>query len=107
MDKMDMTEYVKQIMKEEGVTQSELASRVGVSRQRIFDILRRNNSNFNSVKTIMGALGIDTVISRKDGKDPECNINDLYEAIENSAPMYGKLETILDALGYKIEFVKR
>lgn len=104
---MDMAEYVKQIMREEGVTQCELASRVKVSRQRIFDILKRNNSNFNSVKMIMGALGRDTVISRKDGKDPDFDMKELYEVIEESAPMYGKLESILNAMGYKIEFVKR
>ena len=74
---MDMTEYVKQIMREEGITQCELASRVRWSRQRVFDILKRNNSNFNSIKTIMGALGRETVISRKDGKDPDFNVDDL------------------------------
>ncbi len=104
---MDMSAYVKQIMREEGITQSELASRVQLSRQRVFDILKRNNSNFNSVKNIMKALGRETIISRKDGKEPDFDVENLYEAIENSAPLYGKLESILDAMGYKIEFVKR
>lgn len=104
---MDMTDYVKQIMREEGITQVELARRVGLSRQRIFDILKRNNSNFNSVKTIMEALGRKTVISRKDGKDMDFTIESLYSAIEENAPMYGKLEAILDVMGYKIEFLKK
>ena len=104
---MDMTEYVKQIMREEGITQCELASRVRWSRQRVFDILKRNNSNFNSIKTIMRALGRETVISRKDGKDPDFNVDDLYRTIEKNAPLYGKLENILDAMGYKIEFIKK
>lgn len=104
---MDMTDYVKQIMREEGITQVELARRVGLSRQRIFDILKRNNSNFNSVKTIMEALGRKTVISRKDGKDMDFTIERLYSAIEENAPMYGKLEAILDVMGYKIEFLKK
>ena len=103
---MDMTEYVKQIMREEGITQCELASRVRWSRQRVFDILKRNNSNFNSIKTIMGALGRETVISRKDGKDLDFNVDDLYRTIEKNAPLSGKLEDILDARGYKIEFIK-
>jgi hypothetical protein len=104
---VDMTEYVKQIMREEGITQCELASRVRWSRQRVFDILKRNNSNFNSVKTIMGALGRETVISRKDGKEPDFDMADFYSVIEENAPLYGKLEAILDAMGYKIEFVKK
>ena len=104
---MDMTEYVKRIMREEGITQCELASRVKWSRQRVFDILKRNNSNYNSIKAIMNALGRDVVISRKDGKAPDFNVADLYSAIEKSAPLYGKLETILDAMGYKIEFVAK
>ncbi|BFL22660.1 MULTISPECIES: hypothetical protein [Clostridia] len=104
---MDMTGCVKQIMREEGITQCELASRVKWSRQRVFDILKRNNSNFNSVKTIMGALGRETVISRKDGKEPDFDMADFYSVIEENAPLYGKLEAILDAMGYKIEFVKK
>lgn len=104
---MDMTGYVKRIMREEGITQCELASRVKWSRQRVFDILKRNNSNFNSVKTIMGALGRETVISRKDGKEPDFDMADFYSVIEENAPLYGKLEAILDAMGYKIEFVKK
>lgn len=104
---MNMTECVKQIMREEGITQCELAKRTKWSRQRVFDILKRNNSNFNSVKTIMEALGRKTVISRKDGKDPDFDIADLYATIEENAPLYGKLEAILDVMGYKIEFVKK
>ena len=104
---MNMTEYVKQIMREEKITQSELAGRTKWSRQRVFEILKRNNSNYNSVKVIMAALGRDTVITRKDGKEPDFDMQKLYDVIEESAPLYGKLEAILEAMGYKIEFVKK
>jgi len=43
----------------------------------------------------MGALGSETVISRKDGKDPDFNVDDLYRTIEKNAPLYGKLEDIV------------
>jgi transcriptional regulator len=104
---MDMTEYVKQILREEGITQSELASRVKWSRQRVFDILKRNNSNYNSINAIMDALGRKMVICRKDGKEPDFNVEKLYDTIKEYAPLYGKLEAILDAMGYKIEIVKK
>ena len=55
----------------------------------------------------MGALGRETVISRKDGKEPDFDMADFYSVIEENAPLYGKLEAILDAMGYKIEFVKK
>ena len=55
----------------------------------------------------MGALGRETVISRKDGKEPDFDMSDFYSVIEENAPLCGKLEAILDAMGYKIEFVKK
>lgn len=104
---MEMMEQVKQIMREDGITQSELASRVKWSRQRVFEIIKKNNSNFNSIKTIMSALGRETIIRRKDGKEPDFKIDLLMETIEENAPLYGKLESILSVMGYEIKFVEK
>lgn len=103
---MSIIDYVKDIMREEGITQTELASRVRWSRQRVFDILKRDNSNFNSIRSIMNALGREAVIRRKDGKEPDFSVEELFRTIEKEAPLYGKLAAILDAMGYEIVFIK-
>ena len=104
---MDMATVVKRIMIEEDITQTELAKRVGLSRQRISDFLGRKNATFNTVKAIMNALDRDIVIRKKDGSDLECDREELYRVIEENAPMYGKLESILNALGYRIDIIKQ
>ena len=104
---MSVLDYVKDLMRTEGITQSDLASRVKWSRQRVFDILKRNNSNFNSIQSIMNALGREVVIQRKDGKEPDFDMEALRRTIEQEAPLYGKLEAILSAMGYEIVFVKK
>ncbi|MFR1307670.1 MAG: hypothetical protein ACLSCO_01430 [Gallintestinimicrobium sp.] len=38
---MEVIEYIKQTMKEEGVTQMELGRRTGLTRQSVFDVLSR------------------------------------------------------------------
>ena len=45
---MDVMQYVKRVMTEEEITQSQLASKTEWSRQRVFAILQNNNSNYNS-----------------------------------------------------------
>ena len=103
---MDVMQYVKRVMTEEEITQSQLASKTEWSRQRVFAILQNDNSNYNSVKKILNALGRDLKISRKDGKEIDFDVDKLYSTIEKTAPLFGKLEKILNAMGYEIEIIK-
>lgn len=104
---MSVLDYVKDIMQAEGITQSDLAKKTKWSRQRVFDILKRDNSNFNSVQSIMNALGREVVIQRKDGKEPDFDMDELRRTIKQEAPLYGKLEAILSSMGYEIVFLKK
>lgn len=45
---MDIINYIKQIMKEQNISQSELARRVGVTRQAIFEALGKKKSGMMS-----------------------------------------------------------
>lgn len=103
---MDMLKIVRGIMIEEDVTQTELAKKVGLSRQRISDLLKRDNANYNSVKAVMNALNRDLEIVKKDGGALPCSRDNLNKVIEENAPMFGKLKAILDVLGYRIDIVK-
>lgn len=103
---MDVMQYVKRVMTEEEITQSQLASKTEWSRQRVFAILQNNNSNYNSAKKILNALGRDLKISRKDGKEIDFDVDKLYSTIEKTAPLFGKLEKILNTMGYEIEIIK-
>lgn len=62
---MEVIEYIKQTMKEEGVTQMELGRRTGLTRQSVFDVLTRANPNFNTVRRIFNALDRDIDIRKK------------------------------------------
>jgi transcriptional regulator with XRE-family HTH domain len=104
---MDITERIKQIMKEQDITQMELASRVGKSRQSVFDMISRANPNFKTVVKVFAALGYDIEIRRKDGKPTDIDEDALKNVLIEEEPSYGKLEAIMDVLGYKIEFVKK
>ncbi len=102
----DMEIMVKIFLKEQGMSQSDLAKKVGLTRQRIFDMLKRENTGFNNMEKVMKALGYKIAISRKDWKALDFNEEEFYAAIKKSDPMFGKLRNILDAMGYKTEIVK-
>ena len=104
---MDIINYVKQIMKEQEVTQSELARRVGVTRQAIFEALGKKKIRYDILNNILGALGYGLKIKKADGSELDVDENSLYRVIEQEAPDFGKLENILFALGYKIHIVKK
>lgn len=103
---IEMLNVVKGIMIEEDITQTELAKKVGLSRQRISDLLKRENANYNSIRAVMNALDRDLKIVKKDGGLLPCSQDVLDKVIEENAPMYGKLRAILDVLGYRIDIVK-
>lgn len=104
---MDMTEYVKQIMREEDVTQVELGRRLGMSRQAIFDALSRPNPSYTTIRRIMDALGRKVEVKRKDGKEIEFDINSLYEVLDSEAPALGKINKIIETMGYELIWVKK
>ena len=54
---MEVVEYIKATMKEQGITQMELARRTGISRQSVFDMLSRENPNYNTVKRVFNSGG--------------------------------------------------
>lgn len=99
-------EYIKTAMKEENVTQIELGNRIGLTRQSVFDMLSRANPNFVTVRRAFNALGREIDIRRKDGEPLEFDKNEFYELLTKEAPCYGKLNSLLDFLGYEFVFTK-
>jgi DNA-binding phage protein len=104
---MEVIEYIKQTMKEEGVTQMELGRRTGLTRQSVFDVLTRANPNFNTVRRIFNALDRDIDIRKKDGSELDIDKNSLYAVFEREAPGFGKLKAILEAMGYEFQYVRK
>ena len=104
---MNMVECVKQIMIEEDVTQVELGRRLDMSRQAVFDALSRPNPSYTTIHRIMNALGREVVISRKDGGNPDIDMNSLYRVLDDEAPAFGKLIKIIDVMGYDLVWVKK
>lgn len=102
---MEVIEYIRIAMKEEGVTQMELAKRTGISRQAIFDMLSRANPNYNTVKRVFNALGKDLEIRRKDGKPLEFDKDALEDVLKRESPGYGRLKAILEVMGYEIKYI--
>ena len=91
---MEVIEYIKQTMKEEGVTQMELGRRTGLTRQ---SVLRR----------IFNALDRDIDIRKKDGSELDIDKNSLYAVFEREAPGFGKLKAVLEAMGYEFQYVRK
>lgn len=104
---MSMTDDVKRIMIEEDVTQVELGRRLGMSRQAIFDALGRPNPSYTTIHRIMDALGRKVEIKRKDNKKVEFDIDSLYEVLDSEAPAYGKVNKIIETMGYELTWVKK
>lgn len=104
---VEVIEYIKAAMKEENVTQIELSNRIGLSRQSVFDMLSRANPNFVTVRRTFNALGREIDIRRKDGEPLGFNKNEFYELLTKETPCYGKLNSLLDFLGYELVFVKK
>lgn len=104
---MEVIEYIKQTMKEEGVTQMELGRRTGLTRQSVFSVLSRANPNFNTVRRIFNALDRDIDIRKKDGSELDIDKNSLYAVFEREAPGFGKLKAILEAMGYEFQYVRK
>lgn len=103
---MTAMEYLKTAIAEEGISQNELASRLKWSRQRIWDMFRRNNPNFVSIRTVLRALDRDIDIRRKDGQELDFDKQKFYQVVEEQEPMFGKMKAILDVMGYELVFVK-
>ena len=97
---MEVIEYIKQTMKEEGVTQMELGRRTGLTRQSVFDVL-------TTVRRIFNALDRDIDIRKKDGGELDIDKNSLYAVFEREAPGFGKLKAILEAMGYEFQYVRK
>lgn len=104
---MDIINYIKQIMKEQNISQSELARRVGVTRQAIFEALGKKKIRYDVLNNIIEGLGYTLKIKKADGSELDVDENSLYRVIIDEAPQFGKLENILYALGYKIHIVKK
>lgn len=104
---MEVIEYIKATMKEQGITQMELARRTGISRQSVFDMLSRENPNYNTVKRVFNVLGKDLEFRRKDGKPLDFYINSFEEVLKREAPGYGRLKAILDVMGYEIIYTDK
>ena len=56
---MDTSNAVRAVCKAQGVSLSELASRLGQSRQNLYNKLRRNKLSGQELQLIADALGID------------------------------------------------
>lgn len=104
---MDKAQYIREVMEEQGVTQTEIAKKIGISRQGIWDTLSRKNPNFATIRTIFNALGLEIAVKRKDGKDLDFDVNALYRVLDEDIVGYERVESILSVIGYKLEIVDK
>jgi transcriptional regulator with XRE-family HTH domain len=61
---MTIHEIIKDIMKNEGVTQTQLAKKVGVTKQAISHFLNGNDVRLSVVVNILSVLGYQYVIQK-------------------------------------------
>lgn len=61
---MTIHEIIKDIMKNEGVTQTQLAKKVGVTKQAISHFLNGNDVRLSVVVNILSVLGYQYVIKK-------------------------------------------
>ena len=99
---MNKAEYIREVMEEKGVSQVSIARKLGISRQAIFDTLKRKNPNFATVRDIFNALGLEIGDKRKDGQDLEFDVNALYKVLNEEIVGYERVESILNVIGYKL-----
>lgn len=56
-DNEQLKEYIRVIMKHEGVTYKELGERIGTSQQNVYKMLNKNQLKFDDVLKVCEALG--------------------------------------------------
>ncbi|MCD7866819.1 MAG: helix-turn-helix domain-containing protein [Clostridiales bacterium] len=104
---MNITEFIKTKMDEQGITYEQLAAEAGVgSRQNLWDKLnRREQPNFGTVKKILAGLGYDIVIQ----KDPEAtedvgdrNLARFFQVANEEQVSFDCVEKLLGTMGYEI-----
>ena len=99
---MNKAEYIREVMEEQEVSQAEVAKKLGISRQAIFDTLSRKNPNFATIRSIFNVLGLEISVKRQDGQDLDFDINSLYKVLDEDIVGYERVESILNAIGYKL-----
>nr|DAG03510.1 MAG TPA: Helix-turn-helix XRE-family like protein [Siphoviridae sp. ctVOP12] len=104
---MDKSQYIREVMEEQGITQAELARKIGISRQGIWDTLDRKNPNFATIRTIFNALGLEIAVKRMDGKPLDFDMNELFNVLKEDIVGYERVESILNVIGYKLEVVDK
>ena len=62
---MTIPEIVKDIIKEEHITQTHLAKKLGVSKQMVSHIMKQQDMRINTVVKILHAIGYDIFIQKR------------------------------------------
>lgn len=100
----NITEFIKKIMEERGMTYELLASLSGMSKQNVWDKLnKRACPNFENVKKMLTGMGFEIAVKQKEKLTPfpEMTVN-FFCAVEDEQISYEIVEKILDALGYEL-----
>ena len=104
---MKAVDIIIKKIEESGMTQNEAAKMVGVSRQNLWDKLNKGNPRYNSMERIMDAFGYEIKIRGSFGMEPSFNVGQFFETVREQNPTYDMLESLLLAMDYKLEIVKK
>lgn len=88
-----------------GITQQKAAELCGMSRQRMWDIMKKRNPKFRSVSTIADGLGLQIQISGMDGREIGFDQMKFLASCEEQNVLYDSLVEILEKAGIRMELV--
>lgn len=102
---MDIREIIKEEMEKKGQTYRGVAAKCGWSAQNLWIKLNRVDANYDTIITILKALGTEIEI-QKDDKPAELSPEERALKIEKSAKdkrvSFDVIDGLVQALGYKI-----
>lgn len=99
---MNVTEFIVNLIEEQGMTKTEAANICGMSRQNLWDKLNNRNPRFRSVYKILRSFGYNVEVLPIGENQHVPDQEAFIASAEKENLPFDSMERILLAMGYKI-----
>lgn len=99
---MSATDFIVNMINEQGMTKTEAANICGMSRQNLWDKLNNRNPRFRSMYRILRSFGYNIEVLPIGDRQPIPDQEIFIASAEKENLPYDSMERILLAMGYKI-----